>query len=88
MPRKKIDDILDERQNIYGDAHKNFAITGKIWAAMLQVEEIPAWQVALLLDAYKTVRCFAAPGHDDSWQDKLGYTIHGREIVMNDEPQR
>jgi hypothetical protein len=86
MPRKKIEDILDERQNIYGDAHKNFAITGRIWGAMLKTEDIPAWQVALMLDAYKSVRCFANPGHEDSWQDKLGYTIHGREIAMTDEP--
>jgi hypothetical protein len=88
MPRKEIKEILDERQNIYGDAHKNFAITGRIWGAMLQTEDIPAWQVALMLDAYKSVRCFANPAHEDSWQDKLGYTIHGREIAMTDEPSR
>ncbi len=79
MPRKEIEDILSERQNIYGDAHKNFAITGRIWGAMLQTDDIPAWQ-------YKSVRCFANPAHEDSWQDKLGYTIHGREIAMTDEP--
>jgi len=83
--KDKIDGILEERQSIYGDAHKNFALTGQVWAAMLQIEEIPAWKVALLLDAYKSVRCIANPAHDDSWQDKLGYTIHGREIAITDE---
>lgn len=82
----KIDGILDERQAIYGDAHRNFAITGRIWGALLFTDDIPAWKVALMLDAYKSVRCIANPAHDDSWQDKLGYTIHGREIAMTDEP--
>lgn len=86
LPNKEIKEILDERQNIYGDAHKNFAITGRIWGAMLQQDDIPAWQVALMLDAYKSVRCIANPAHEDSWQDKLGYTIHGREIAATDEP--
>lgn len=79
---KKIEEILENRQDIYGDAEKNFAITGKIWGALLGSEEIPSWKVALMLDAYKTVRCVANPAHEDSWQDKLGYTIHGLEISL------
>jgi hypothetical protein len=82
----KIDGILEERQSIYGDAHTNFALTGRIWGAFLFTDDIPAWKVALMLDAYKSVRCVANPAHEDSWQDKLGYTIHGREIAMTDEP--
>lgn len=83
MPsHKKLDGILEERQVIYGDAEKNFTITGKIWGALLGSEEIPAWKVALMLDAYKSVRCVANPAHEDSWQDKLGYTIHGQEIAL------
>ena len=81
----KLNGILEERQTIYGDAKKNFAITGRIWGALLGSEDIPAWQVALMLDAYKSVRCIANPAHEDSWQDKLGYTIHGREIAISDE---
>ena len=77
----KINEILDDRQKIYGDAVTNFAITGRIWGALLFTDDIPAWQVALMLDAYKSVRCVANPDHEDSWQDKLGYTIHGREIA-------
>jgi len=82
----KINGILADRQTIYGDAHKNFAITGRIWGALLSIDDIPAWQVALMLDAFKSVRCIAAPAYEDSWQDKLGYTQHGLEIAMTDEP--
>ena len=85
MPKRKIDNILEERQTIYGDARKNFTLAGRLWGAMLNIDDIPAWQVALMLDVYKSVRCLANPNHDDSWQDKLGYTIHGREIAMNNE---
>ena len=81
MQYDKIEKILDERQKTYGDAGTNFAITGQIWGALLGLDPIPAWQVALLMDAYKTVRCFANPTYDDSWQDKLGYTRHGLEII-------
>jgi len=80
MP-EDIDKILENRQEIYGDAETNFAITGRIWGALLLTDDIPAWQVALMLDAYKSVRCVANPQHEDSWQDKLGYTIHGQEIA-------
>ena len=83
---ERVDEILSERQSIYGDAHTNFAITGRIWGALLKTDDVPAWQVALMLDAYKTVRCYAAPAWEDSWDDKIGYTIHGREIAMTDEP--
>ena len=87
MSQERINAILAERQSIYGDAHTNFAITGRMWGAILSIDDIPAWQVALMLDAFKTVRCIAAPAYEDSWQDKLGYTKHGMEIAMTDEPQ-
>jgi hypothetical protein len=76
-----IDKILEDRQEQYGDAEVNFAITGRIWGAMLQMEDIPAWQVALMMDAFKSVRCIANPDHKDSWRDKLGYIQHGIKIT-------
>lgn len=86
MRNNKINDVLNERQNIYGDAHKNFAQTGRMWGALLGIDDIPAWQVALMLDAFKSIRCVANPAYEDSWIDKVGYTEHGREIAMTDEP--
>jgi Domain of unknown function (DUF6378) len=86
MQSQKVEDILDERQSIYGDAHTNFAATGRMWGALLQIDDIPAWKVALMLDAFKSVRCVANPAHEDSWLDKIGYIKHGTEIAMTDEP--
>lgn len=80
----EIDKILDERQNIYGDAENNFKKIGRVWSALLGLPyDIPAYQVALMMDSFKTVRCFANPDHMDSWNDKLGYTQHGKGIVEN-----
>ena len=77
----KIDTILASRQDEYGDAIDNFEKIGKIWGALLDRDEIPAYQVALMMDALKTVRLFRSPEHEDSWLDKQGYTQHGYEIA-------
>jgi hypothetical protein len=39
-----------------------------------------------MFDFAKSIRCTANPAHEDSWLDKQGYTEHGREIAMTDEP--
>lgn len=78
---KEIDEILAERQELYGDAKYNFERIGRIWGALLNIPDIPAWQVALLFDGAKSIRCIANPNHKDSWQDKIGYTKHGQESV-------
>ena len=81
MQVPQIDAILAARESEYGDARENFEKIGKVWAALLEIEEIPAYQVALMMDALKTVRLFRNPDHEDSWLDKEGYTKHGREIA-------
>jgi hypothetical protein len=77
----KVEAILASRQDEYGDAIDNFEKIGKIWGALLDRDEIPAYQVALMMDALKTVRLFRSPEHEDSWLDKQGYTQHGYEIA-------
>lgn len=77
----QINKILEERQEQYGDALYNFEVIGKIWGALLDTDPIEPYQVALMMDALKTVRAFNNPEHLDSWQDKLGYTQHGLDIV-------
>ena len=78
---KKVDAILEERQEIHGDAITNFIAIGRVWGALLQIEDIPPHVVALMYDAGKSVRCVANPNHEDNWLDKLGYTQHGMEIA-------
>jgi len=81
--RDKIDEILEERLEQYGDAYTEFTTIGRIWGALLKIEDIPAHEVALLMDALKTVRLFHNPAHEDSYDDKFGYLRHYKEIVNN-----
>ena len=78
---EKIKKILEDRQNVHGDAYENFARTGRGWGAILGIDDIPAWQVALMMDFFKSVRCVANPLYEDNWLDKSGYTQHGMEIT-------
>jgi hypothetical protein len=77
----KVNKILDDREEQYGDATENFAKIGRIWGALLDIEDIAPWQVALMMDSLKTVRLFKNPSHEDSWIDKQGYTHHGYEMI-------
>ena len=78
----KVKKVLDDRQNEYGDALENFEKIGRIWAALLDLDEpIKPWQVALMMDSLKTVRLFKNPQHEDSWVDKEGYINHAHDIV-------
>ena len=77
----KVETILAMREAQYGDALENFEMIGKVWGALLDIEAIPPYQVALMMDALKTVRLFRNPTHEDSWLDKEGYTAHGRDIA-------
>jgi len=80
--RDKVDEILADRQDEYGDAITNFIMIGRVWGALLQIDDIAPEQVALMMDALKTVRIFSNPLHVDSWNDKLGYIQLAREIVL------
>lgn len=78
---ERVNKILANRQEIHGDAITNFTMIGRIWGALLQIEDIPPHVVALMYDAGKSVRCVANPLHEDNWLDKQGYTHHGMEIA-------
>jgi len=85
--RDEVRDILVNRQEEYGDSYDNFTTIGRIWGALLGVSDIPAYQVALMMDALKTIRCFANPLHQDSWNDKLGYIYHAENAARIDKRQ-
>jgi hypothetical protein len=79
--RDKVDAILDERLEQYGDAETEFTVIGRVWGALLKIDDIQPYEVALLMDALKSVRLFYNPGHEDSYDDKLGYLRHYKAIV-------
>jgi hypothetical protein len=83
---KRVEEVLDDRQNEYGSARKNFTAIGRMWGALLDIEDIDPAIVALMFDAAKSVRITANLEHEDSWIDKEGYIHHGKEIVFTNEP--
>jgi hypothetical protein len=79
---KKVDRVLTERLSEYGDAHTEFTRIGRIWGALLNMDEdIAPHEVALMMDALKSVRITKNPFHEDSVIDKLGYTKHLATIL-------
>jgi hypothetical protein len=79
-----IEALLKERGKIYGDATENFTAVGRGWGAILNIADIPAYQVALMMDFLKTVRCSINPTHEDSWTDKAGYSELGKRIALDE----
>lgn len=84
MQEQRINAILEERQMNHGDFYQNFTVIGKIWGALLGIEPIDAYKVALMMDAFKTVRAFKNPEHEDNWLDKIGYTSHAQSSAFYD----
>jgi hypothetical protein len=77
----KVDKVLEQREEDYGDALENFETIGKVWGALLGINPIAPYQVALMMDSLKTVRLFKNANHEDSWLDKQGYIFHAMDIV-------
>ena len=77
----KLDQILEQRQEDYGDAKEAFTRIGRGIGAILNIPDVSATNVALIADFIKTIRVSNNPEHEDSWLDKQGYTKHGMEIV-------
>jgi hypothetical protein len=82
--QEQVKEILEERQMHHGDFYSNFLTIGKIWGALLGVQPIEPYKVGLMMDAFKTVRAFNNPEHEDNWLDKVGYTQHARSSASYD----
>lgn len=68
-----LDLINGPRQDAYAAPEVNLARIGFMWAGLLDLPEpIPAWRVALLMEALKTARAWHSPT-DDSCVDGVGY---------------
>lgn len=88
MPEQRLREILEERQMNHGDFYSNFLVIGKIWGALLGIEPIEPYKVGLMMDAFKTVRAFRNPEHEDNWLDKFGYIEHARSSAFYDVGKR
>lgn len=82
---QRVKEILEQRQKQYGDAKNNFIAIGRMWGALLNIDDIAPEIVAIMFDAAKSVRISVNSKHEDSWVDKEGYTHHGKLIALENE---
>ena len=88
VPDQQLREILEQREMNHGDFYSNFITIGKIWGALLGIDPIEPYKVGLMMDAFKTVRAFRNPEHEDNWLDKFGYTEHARSSAFYDIGKR
>jgi hypothetical protein len=77
--------VNGERHDTYGDAMDDFTRTGKMWAAVLGLDEVTAEQVAVCMTLVKIGRLCESPAHRDSWIDATGYMSLGGGIARRRE---
>ncbi|AYP70042.1 hypothetical protein I5G62_gp56 [Mycobacterium phage CRB2] len=82
--RRASEAISGERQRSYGSPEPSFTRIGKMWAAILGLEEVTAEQYALCMIAVKLGRLAETPNHTDSWDDAVGYAALGAEVAATE----
>jgi hypothetical protein len=79
----EVEAILADRQIQYGTPKENWTRIGRIWGAILNIPDIDAVTVGLMMESgLKTIRVANDPTHEDSWIDKEGYFTHTRDIAL------
>lgn len=93
MASEKVESILEERQQIYGDAEFGHTQVGKMFSAILtswlgqEIPPLPAHIVMLMNVAAKTQRASLPCGmkHEDTYLDIQGYGELARKVVTKKE---
>ena len=76
--------ITGDREEDYGEAHKNFSDIAALWSIVLDVNVQP-WQVAACMSQLKLARAIKTPTHVDSWVDMAGYVGLAAELALGDD---
>ena len=75
--------IMGDREDDYGEAHKNFSDIAALWSVVLGVDVQP-WQVAACMSQLKLARAIKTSTHVDSWTDMAGYVGLAAELALGD----
>ena len=76
--------IMGDREEDYGEAHKNFSDIAALWSVVLGVDVQP-WQVAACMSQLKLARAIKTSTHVDSWVDMAGYVGLAAELALGDD---
>lgn len=81
--------VNGERQDKYGDAEDSFQVIADFWNTYLsakyrQPTNISPFDVAMMMDLFKTARLTQTPNHRDSLVDKAGYVALGYRTLRTE----
>ena len=76
--------IMGDREEDYGEAHKNFSDIAALWSVVLGVD-VQSWQVAACMSQLKLARAIKTSTHTDSWVDMAGYVGLAAELALGDD---
>ena len=76
-------EVIDRRRQVYGEPRETFPRVAQIWSGLLGTE-VQAWQVPLLMAAYKMLRTSVMPEYSDNSDDIDGYMDIFRELMGDD----
>ena len=80
------EDILNEREKVYGDPVKMHATIARLWSGILGTP-VRATDVALMMIAMKVARAKQSPDHEDCMIDIRGYSeIHDMIVKKESVP--
>ena len=77
------DEIVDSRREVYGAVVPTYIRIAQAWSAILD-HEVAAHEVALCMDALKSIRAAQSRDYSDNVDDKDGYMKIFREIIGDD----
>jgi len=78
-----LNEVIDRRRQVYGEPSETFPRVAQVWSGLIG-HEIHAWEVPLMMAAYKMVRTQVMPEYSDNSQDILGYMDIFFELMGSD----
>ncbi len=75
-----VDELIDGREDLYGDAVEGMSRISSVWSGILDFEVQPH-QVPLMLLGLKLVRASVSPDYSDNSDDIEGYLAIFRDTV-------
>lgn len=78
-----VEEVVDRRQDVYGDPTSNMIRTAQMWSGFLD-HEIQPWQVPVMMALFKLQRVGIAPDYSDNIDDVDGYLSMFRRVIGDD----
>ena len=73
--------LTGARAQSYGDPLAEFERIGRMWAGLLDLDDIAPHTVAAMMMVLKLVRGQQSPEHTDNWVDAVAYGLIAADVV-------